>query len=98
MNRPNIPQSFHLQHEFDDEPSFIVNMDGETVAEVPPLDGKHFNPCARAIVTMPEALDLLHAILFAAETPPGASLGEAKLCQLFKDKARTVLVAAGFQP
>ena len=52
---------------------------------------------ARAIAALPALLDALHSILYAADSPPGASLGEAKLCRHFKDKARAALAAAGYQ-
>lgn len=51
---------------------------------------------AQAIAALPQCLDILNQILYASESPPGASLGEAKLCQSFKDAARSALLAAGY--
>jgi len=51
---------------------------------------------AQAIAALPQALDILNKILYASESPSGASCGEANLCQQFKDQARATLLAAGY--
>lgn len=51
---------------------------------------------AQAIAALPQCLDILNRILYASESPSGASCGEAKLCLQFKDEARSALIAAGY--
>lgn len=51
---------------------------------------------AQAIAAVPELLAALWAIVYAHESPPGASMGEAKLCPMFADQAKQALTKAGY--
>lgn len=54
------------------------------------------NANARAIAAVPDLLKVLESIFYASEAPPGATLGEARLCQMFKDQTRAALTKAGY--
>lgn len=61
-------------------------------------EGVHFKlaPDARLIAAAPAVADILARILYAHESPPGASMGEAKLCPMFECLAREALIEAGY--